>query len=168
MNLDEKIFINNSNKLYKNQSIYIPQYPNGDKASVSYGIIAQIDEENNINHYCCTEKSSSGSPIVNLLNNKIIGIHKEDSTYFKINYGTFLKDQIIEFINKYDINNKNNINNINNNIKNEIEITIEVNKEDINVKTYFLDNIDYIEDNTNIKHFHDNLKELNENNTELY
>ena len=49
---------------------------------------------------------------------------------------------------------------------NEIDITIKVNKEDINKKIYFLDNvyeIDYVYYSN-----HDNLKELNENNTELY
>ena len=51
-----------------------------DKAAVSYGIINNIDE-NNIN-YCFTEEDSSGSPIMNLLNNKIIGMHKEGSLNF--------------------------------------------------------------------------------------
>ena len=167
MDLDEKIFNINSNKIYLNHSIYIPQYPNSDKAFVSYGIISKIDKKNNINHYCCTEDGSSGSPIINLLNNKIIGIHKEGSNRFQINYGTFLKDPIIEFINEYEINNEY-YNNKNNNINNEIEIFLKINKLDINKKIYFLDNIDFIEDKTYIKHFHDNLKELNKNNTQLY
>ena len=49
---------------------------------------------------------------------------------------------------------------------NEIKLTVEINKDDINEDIYFLDNTDgtYNE----IKHFHDNLKELNESNTELY
>ena len=92
MELDEKIFIENSNKIYKNHSIYIPQYPNGDKAAVSYGIIKKINGYN-FNHYCCTENGSSGSPIINLLNNKIIGVHKEGTKNFEFNKGTYLKDQ---------------------------------------------------------------------------
>jgi len=149
MDLDEKIFNDKSEILYNNQSIYIPQYLKGDKAVVSYGIINTIDGFD-INHYCCTESGSSGSPIINLLNNKIIGIHKQGSNHLKYNKGTYLKYPINEFID------------------NEIEITLDINKSDINKKIYFLDNTDYIDDKTRIKFFHDNLKELNENNTELY
>ena len=141
MELDEKIFIENSNKIYKNHSIYIPQYPNGDKAAVSYGIIKKINGYN-INHYCCTENGSSGSPIINLLNNKIIGVHKEGTKNFEFNKGTYLKDPIIEFIKMYK--NKNNVNKenhiINNNMSNnnnKIEINLEINKEDINKKYIF-------------------------------
>ena len=158
MDLDEKIFNEKSEILYNNNhSIYIPQYLNGDKAVVSYGIINKIDGYN-INHYCCTESGSSGSPIINLLNNKIIGIHKEGSNHFKYNKGTYLKYPINEFINKYN----------NNNINNKIEITLDINNNDIKKNIYFLDNTDYIEDKTNIKYYHNNLKELNEDNTELY
>ena len=45
---------------------------------------------------------------------------------------------------------------------------IKINNEDINKDIYFLDNTDGFEDNEGIKHYHDNLKELNESNTELY
>jgi len=82
----KKIFNVKSEILYNNNhSIYIPQYLNGDKVVVSYGIINKINGYN-INHYCCTESGSSGSPIINLLNNKIIGIHKEFIFYFHSNY----------------------------------------------------------------------------------
>ena len=91
MDLDEKIFNEKSEILYNNNhSIYIPQYLNGDKAVVSYGIINKIYGYN-INHYCCTESGSSGSPIINSLNNKIIGIHKQGSNHFEFNKGTYLK-----------------------------------------------------------------------------
>ena len=66
MELDEKIY-KKSNIIYNNESIYIIQYPNGEKAVVSYGIINKINEYDII-HYCCTESGSSGSPIINLLN----------------------------------------------------------------------------------------------------
>ena len=50
--------------------------------------------------------------------------------------------------------------------KNEIKLEIKINKDEINKDIYFLDNTDgYFND---IGHFHDNLKELNELNTELY
>ena len=40
-------------------------------------------ENYEISHYCSTEKGSSGSPIINLLNHKVIGIHKKCSHKFK-------------------------------------------------------------------------------------
>jgi len=161
MDLDERIFNYKSEILYNNNhSIYIPQYLNGDIAVVSYGVINRIDGFNII-HYCCTDSGSSGSPIINLLNNKIIGIHKQGTNNFQYNKGTYLKYPINEFIKNDIINNKNNINN-------KIEITLDINNNDNNKEIYFLDNTDYIEDKTNIKHFHDNLKELNEQNIDLY
>ena len=92
MDLDEKIFNEDSDISYNNHSIYIPQYLYGDRAVVSYGIIKIIDGYN-INHYCCTDSGSSGSPIIDLLNNKIIGIHKQGRRDLLINQGTFLKYQ---------------------------------------------------------------------------
>jgi len=115
---------------------------------------------------------------MNLLNNKIIGLHKGGHSKFKINKGTYLKYPINEFINKFkNIENKINENNeskINNNnlkdknIKNEIEIELKVDKNDKNKNIYFLDNTDYIEDKSEIKYYHDNLRELNELNADLY
>jgi len=179
MEIDEKIYKNDSNIIYKNKSVYIIHYPLSDKVAVSYGIINNI-EVYNINHFCCTESGSSGSPIIDLSNHKIIGIHKGGSN--KKNKGIFLKYPINEFINKYytnnignnykyinikkDNNNKNNINEMRKSFNdiNEIGLRLKINKEDINKDIYFLDNTDYIEDKSKIKHFHDNLKELNESN----
>ena len=114
----------------------------------------------NITHYCCTDIGSSGSPILRLSNNKIIGIHKGRLINFEFNRGSFLKEPINEFINyiktkisnedsliNHKINNNfnNNILNKNNNIKNNIQIIeeqhnkdnyiiaeIEIEEEDIN------------------------------------
>ena len=105
MELDDDIFQEDSNILYDNESIYIIHYPNTNKVSVSYSKVGKI-EKNEISHYCYTDKGSSGSPIINLSNNKIIGIHKKGSIHFKTNYGTYLKDPINEFTNKYIENNK--------------------------------------------------------------
>jgi V8-like Glu-specific endopeptidase len=123
MELDDNIFKENSNILYNKKSIYIIHYPKGEKAKVSYAIMQNGDEEYNITHYCCTETGSSGSPIINLLNNKIIGIHKKGSSHFQRNYGTFLKYPINEYINKHlkksmIINNDNLVN------KNQIKTTL--------------------------------------------
>ena len=109
MELDEDIFAEDSNLFYNNKSIYIIHYPSSEKVKVSYAIIKEI-EESEISHYCSTEKGSSGSPIINLSNHKIIGIHKQGAKNFTINYGTYLKYPIKEFISKYIENNKIKIN----------------------------------------------------------
>ncbi len=144
MELDDNYYNN-----YKNKSIYIIQYGSEKKIGVSYGIINDIDNYN-IEYYCNIEEGSSGAPILNLLNNKIIGINKEER---KINRGILIKYIINDFINKK--------------LRNEIEMIVKIDKEEINKEIYFLDNIDYIDDNK-IKHYHDNLKELNKLNVDLY
>ena len=77
LEIDKEVFNNNAN-IY-NKSIYILQYPRFNlgeqKAAVSYGILKNIQDKYIIEHYCYTEYGSSGSPILNLLNNKIIGMH---------------------------------------------------------------------------------------------
>ena len=75
MKIDED-YLNDDIDVINENSIYILQYPLGEKVGVSYGIINRIDEYN-IEHYCNTEIGSSGSPIINIKNNEIIGIHKE-------------------------------------------------------------------------------------------
>lgn len=71
------------------ESIYIIQYPEGN-ASVSYGILNNI-KNNEIQHSCCTRNGSSGSPILYLKSNKVIGIHKNASKNENFNGGTLLK-----------------------------------------------------------------------------
>ena len=100
LELDKEIIENEVINI-NSESAYIlqyPNYPNGQKAAVSYGIIKNIDEYNII-HCCCTENGSSGSPIINLLNNKIIGIHKESVRNKNYNKGSLLKYPINEFLN---------------------------------------------------------------------
>ena len=70
MELDEGIInniINNksSNLKYKDETIYIIQYPEG-HLSVSYGVLEGICEEKPYNflHKCSTRKGSSGSPVI--------------------------------------------------------------------------------------------------------
>ena len=43
MKIDEKYLNNDSNIIYDN-SVYVIQYPSGDKVGVSYGIINKIDK----------------------------------------------------------------------------------------------------------------------------
>ena len=119
---------------YIGKPIYILHYPNYleiGKAILSYGTIKNQfkDKKYNFMSYYCTENGSSGSPILNLSNNKVIGIHKqkEDKNY---NIGTFLNNVLIEFIYKYNLTQTKKENIIDYNIKNNIienqvnEITI--------------------------------------------
>ena len=96
----------NKNKIYINETIYIIQYPEN-KLSVSYGILENIymDKKYNFNHKCCTRGGSSGSPILNIKNNKLIGIHKESNNK-QFNRGLFLNYAIKEYIELYNDNNK--------------------------------------------------------------
>ena len=105
LELDEKIFKDNEKSLYEDKSIYLLQYPNGKKAAVSYGLVNSFDNFN-INHTCSTEQGSSGSPIINLENNKVIGVHKEASINFNFNIGTFLKFPLNDFLENFKNKNK--------------------------------------------------------------
>ena len=96
LEFDKNIFIDNPNLLYAGKSIYDIHYPKGEKLSVSYGIIKEIDEYTII-HLCNTETGSSGSPLLNLSNNSLIGIHKGGSKHFRFNEGTLLTKPILEF-----------------------------------------------------------------------
>ena len=101
-----------------------------------------IIEDNNDNNYIF-------SPVLKLSNNKILGISIEKSNKFDI---------INNIIKGFKILDKKK--------ENEIILTLEIDKSDINEKIYFLDNTDYID--TKAKHYHDNLKELNESNVKIY
>ena len=131
MKIDEKYLNSNSNIIY-DKSIYVLQYPSGGKVGVSYGILNKIDKYN-IEYYCNTESGSSGSPVINIMNNEIIGINKEGLTKRKINKGTLLKYPIKDFI-------ETKLKKIEK--KNEIEIKIKVVKKDINKEIYYLDKKD--------------------------
>ena len=131
LELDYDIKEENYINLYIKKSIYILQYPNSERASVSYGIIQDIDskEKFHIRHLCCTEKGSSGSPIMDLSNNKLIGIHKGAHEIHNFNKGIFLIYPLKEFVSQ--IKNNFNIKTINiNSYKNYNLI-----KEKIEVKT---------------------------------
>ena len=76
LELDDNLFQDFSELIYRDQSVYILQYPNGKNSYVSYGLL-NINHKYNIMHKCNTDDDSSGSPILNLQNNKLIGIHKK-------------------------------------------------------------------------------------------
>ena len=129
----------NTNIEFIDKTIYIIQYPEGE-LSVSYGIVNNIYKKKkyNFNHKCSTKGGSSGSPILSIKQNKIIGIHKEgyNNNY---NTGAFLNYPIKEFINlnyyKIKKNEK-----INDNI-NEILLKEFNNKYDLIIKDTNIDKI---------------------------
>ena len=82
-------------------------------------------EKYDIKHLCSTEYGSSGSPILNLEANKVIGIHKEGSTHFNFNKGTLLKYPLKDFLEKSN-NKTNKANNHENFIGTEIKIEKEI------------------------------------------
>ena len=96
LELDENIFYNYDNYYFIGKSIYLLQSDN----KVSFGILKNIGEHR-INHLCNSDQCSSGSPLINLSNGKIIGIHIGSEKNYKYNLGTFLKYPINDFINKF-------------------------------------------------------------------
>lgn len=145
--LDDNLFVKNSYINYERKSIYTLHCPKGGKISVSYGKSKDIIDYN-LNHTCITEDGSSGSPILNLSNNKVIGIHKK-ATKYNFNVGTFLKAPIIDFQNKNKINEIGPKKKIKGNIGEKnyfLDISQKPNNiDEINNKTqnYFFNKIDY-------------------------
>ena len=112
--------------IYKQSSVYIIHYPNGIEPKYSLDVIKSIDTQNiKIEHFCSTKGGSSGAPIINLDNYKVIGIHLGKFKYKNSNVGVVVKSAIQKFNDKYKNKMGNNINNIKNNlylIKNNVEI----------------------------------------------
>ena len=106
LDVDENIYKNNIKDIYEKKTVYIIHYEEGQNVKYSNGMI--INTKNSlIKHYCRTRHGSSGSPIINLLNFKVMGIHK-GSTKGKIknmNLGTLIKFPI-EFFNEFYKNKK--------------------------------------------------------------
>ena len=99
LDIDEDIFEENYKDILKNKSIYLLHYPHGNLSEYTSGVIKGflLDKMYIFKHTCQTQKGSSGSPIINLINHKVIGIHigyKENNNY---NLGTLLKEPINEF-----------------------------------------------------------------------
>ena len=150
MEIDEEIMKEGAIKSYIKESIYVLQYK--EEKLVLYEILKNIMEDKNydFSHLCYTEKGSSGSPIINLKKNKVIGIHKE-ATNNNYNKGLFLNYPIKEFINKYK----------NNNIIKELNEIFQFNKEN-KIK---LENFNNLELNLSFKYLGnkeiENLKKIN-------
>ena len=113
--IDKNLYKENISNIYKGSSIYITHYPNGKEIKVSFEILQNINEDNyRIYHLCATKEGSSGSPIFNLKNYNVIGIHTGKHKNHELNIGTLIKGPILEF-NEYEKKNKNQIRTIKNN-----------------------------------------------------
>ena len=159
--IDDKIYSKDSYMYYNNESIYILQMNNINNIFVSYGVIEEIIDTK-ISYIANLYHKSNFSLIFNL-NNKLIGIGGYNYRQELNNIGIYFNEIINDFINQYRHNQSSSYKNF----RNEINLLIEINKEDINKKVYFLENYKY-QDKKNIKHFGENLKELNELIEELY
>ena len=153
-------FLEIDNNLYEKEisefcnikdTIYILHYNNKKEKSVSYGVINNFNNFN-LSYFCDMNSKSNSFPIFNLNNNQIIGLYNKASKF--LNKGISFRFIINKFLREYQSPKKVNKFNINNNI----EITIEVNKDNIGKDIYFLDNYDN----------NDHLKEFNKSNTKIY
>ena len=154
LEIDDKLYEKEAQMFYYKENIYIIQFDNKRESSVSYGIMNNIINKH-IYYYGNLSQSCKSFFIFNLSNNKLIGINSNNPK--DSNKGIFLKNTINKFINKYKKNIKK---------YNEINILIEVNREDVYEKIYILDN-GYKTSNGGY-YKHNNVKELNDLNTELY
>ena len=99
-NIIEDIFNgNNINKEYIYNTIYAIHYPEGN-LSVSYGVLKKIDENRQFlfMHKCSTTGGSAGAPILNIHNNKVIGLHHSGLMKYHLGQGTLLNYPLKEFI----------------------------------------------------------------------
>ena len=94
--LNKKEDINYLSDIYSNNSIYLINYPEDKNVVVSYGQSPNINESE-IFHKCTTKEGSSGSPILLINNQKLIGIHYGSSKQYDFNKGRLLIYAIIEF-----------------------------------------------------------------------
>ena len=120
--IDDNIFKPDYN--YKNKIIYLLHYPNGKEMSFSQGTIKKVGKDENdyeIFHLCSSDHGSSGGPLISE-DFKVIAIHKgaPKQSDFNFNYGTLLKEPIIEFRKQIKNKNKENKNERNDNIKKKI------------------------------------------------
>ena len=141
--LDENIFNKNPESIYK--YIYILHFEYGKEAKYSTGVIDQFDNilifNQKILYSCTTQPGSSGGPIINSRNYKVIGVHRGFDKAKGLNSGLFISIAILkfqkEFGNKLNNNEDNNDDINNDNINNYINN----NGDDINININFKNNL---------------------------
>ena len=76
LRIDEDIYNKNEiNRLFKNKKIYTISFPKGNQ-SITEGEFLNLEDNYCFYHNCFTSLGSSGAPILNSDNMKVIGIHK--------------------------------------------------------------------------------------------
>ena len=144
-------------EMYKNQKIYILYNSMKLNSFCSIGSIKRINNKNmKIKCTSDLEEHSSGAPIINLKNFKVIGVHIKKHKNKEINLGTIIKEPIESFNELKRENNQKSI----------IIITLNISEEDINKDIYFLNNENNSDKETN--NSNNNFDELNETNAQLY
>ena len=121
---------------YNQKDIYLIHYSLGNKVELSKGKINDIDENFTIKHSCSSQESSSGGPLLNLLNFKVIGIHKGQSIDNVYNLGTLIKKTIEIFTQTFNENETENALNMN---------ILETNV--INIEEEYDINVNYLNEN---------------------
>ena len=150
LEIDYEIFEDNLYQKYKKQTIYIIHYGDGE-IKFSNGLIKSIGINNLIEHTCETSMGSSGSPIINYINNKVIGVHKGAKK--KCNLGTLLRLPIQNFYKEYELNLK----------KEKEKLNIENKKEEKKNDSinFPLNNEEKLKENNNIIKINSNIKNIN-------
>ena len=75
LRIDEHIYNEDEiNRLFKNKKIYTISFPKGNQ-SITEGEFLNLEDNNCFYHNCFTSQGSSGAPILNSDNMKVIGIH---------------------------------------------------------------------------------------------
>ena len=95
--LDNKVF--DDYKIYIKKTVYLLHYPEGKEMTFSEGLIKNIYEDKySIEHLCDSRAGSSGGPLINSINYRVIGIHKGGGLGEKMyNLGTLILKPIEEF-----------------------------------------------------------------------
>ena len=126
----EQIYDDNPNETFKNRPIYLLHYPKGKEICETDGLLQLIEEDNlTIHHLCDSSPGSSGGPLFNSKNNKVIGIHKGASTK-NWNIGILLMKPIKDFFENYNTPNMDNFNNFfDSKIREEIIKKLEISEE---------------------------------------
>ena len=88
--------INDFDNIYKDESIYLLNYIKAQEIVASFGLLQNINDDK-ITHKCNTLGGSSGSPIILLEDQTVIGVHYGSNSNSKYNLGTLLINPILEF-----------------------------------------------------------------------
>ena len=158
---------------YINTDVFSLQRPLGNDIECASGKIIRIDKNNNFEfiHTIDTDKGSSGSPIILIGNSRVIGIHKANVKYYKVNKGTFI-GVLLNELKKATFHKENLIMNINQKRKDNKNITPKEheNKDIFNTRSYNISNIfrmQYKVDDKKLQIFGEDFVKNNQNNCKI-